>query len=162
MTLHVVVMGVSGGGKSTLGRALAQRMGAAFVDADDLHPAANIAWMESGEPLTDEMRMPWLDMCGAAMCSHARVVLACSALTASYRDRLRAAVPNVRFVYPQLTYEIVAARLAARENHFMPASLLTSQFATLEPPSAQEAAIYIAGDLSIERSVDAAAAALRA
>jgi carbohydrate kinase (thermoresistant glucokinase family) len=158
--LHVVVMGVSGGGKSTLGRALAERLGAEFVDADDLHPQANIEHMKYGQPLTDEMRWPWLDVCSAEMKRMDRVVLACSALKRSYRDRLRAGVPDLLFVYPELTPEIVEARLASRQGHFMPPSLLASQFATLEPPTADEKPIRLGGTLGLEASVNAAAQAL--
>jgi carbohydrate kinase (thermoresistant glucokinase family) len=158
--LHVVVMGVSGGGKSTLGRALAKRLGAVFVDADDLHPLANIEQMKAGQPLTDEMRWPWLDACGAEMRRNDKIVLACSALKRSYRDRLRACVPDLRIVYPQLTREIVEARLAAREGHFMPPSLLASQFATLEPPTADETPILLGGSLDLAMSVQKAAEAL--
>ncbi len=158
--LHGLVMGVSGGGKSSLGRALAERLGAIFIDADDLHPPENIAWMARGNPLDDAMRWPWLDACGAAMVQHERVILACSALKRSYRDRLRVAVPDLRIVFPELTYEVVAARVAGREKHFMPPSLLESQFATLEPPTADESPILISGIASIAEGVAQAVVAL--
>ncbi|MCW1951981.1 MAG: gluconokinase [Octadecabacter sp.] len=158
--LRVLVMGVSGGGKSTLGRALAERLGAEFVDADDLHPQANIDHMKSGQPLTDEMRWPWLDVCGNEMKRMDRVVLACSALKRSYRDRLRDCVPDLQIVYPELTQEIVAARLALRQDHFMPTSLLASQFDTLEPPTSDENPILLDGTLDLAASIDAATQAL--
>lgn len=158
--LRAMVMGVSGGGKSSLGRALADHLGAMFIDADDLHPPENIAWMAAGKPLDDEMRWPWLDACGAAMAGHERVILACSALKRSYRDRLRVAVPDVRIVYPELTFEIVSARLAVREGHFMPPSLLESQFATLEAPSADESPILVSGTANIAEGVAQAASGL--
>ena len=158
--LRAMVMGVSGGGKSSLGRALAARLNAVFIDADDLHSAENIAWMAAGKPLDDAMRWPWLDACGAAMAGHERVILACSALKRSYRDRLRLAVPDLRIVYPELTFEIVAERLAAREGHFMPPSLLKSQFATLEPPSAEESPCLIPGLATVQEGVALAADAL--
>jgi gluconokinase len=137
----VVVMGVSGAGKTTIGRGLAERLGAAFVEGDDLHPAANVEKMRRGQPLTDEDRAPWL----ADLARLARdlgqgdrdVVLACSALKQSYRDILAAADPGrVRFVYLQAAPDLIRARMKARTGHFMPASLLESQFADLEEPQA--------------------------
>jgi len=136
-------MGVAGSGKTTLGRALALELGAAFLDADDLHPDANITRMSSGQPLTDDMRWPWLDDCGAAMAERPLVVLACSALKRSYRNRLRHAVPNMRLVYPNVTKELIRERLGKRASHFMPARLIESQFETLEPPDLDENAVLI-------------------
>ncbi len=136
--LRLVAMGVSGCGKTTLGAALAGALGAAFVDADDLHPPANRAQMAAGVPLADADRWPWLDLVAAALRDRAPVVVACSALRHSHRDRLRQA-GGVRFLYLAAPREVIAARLAARQGHFMPATLLDSQCATLEPPGPDEA-----------------------
>jgi gluconokinase len=133
----VVLMGVCGCGKTTVGRALAQATGWPFFDADDFHPPANVARMAAGVPLTDEDRWPWLDAIVAAMraieAQGSNAVLACSALRQAYRDRL-AAAGDVRFVHLAGDFDTIAARLAARSHRYMPASLLDSQFATLEPP----------------------------
>jgi gluconokinase len=138
--LIVVVMGVSGSGKSTVGQRLAAELGWRFHDADDFHPPENLARMERGEPLTDEHRQPWLERLAALISScHAAgtpAVLACSALKASYRARLRAAVPpgELRVVYLRLGRDLAAARVGARGEHFMPVDLVESQFAALEEP----------------------------
>lgn len=139
MTRHppaplVCVMGVSAAGKSTVGIALAAAVGVPFVDADDLHSAANRAIMASGVALTDEDRWPWLDAVAAEFVTHRRsgVVIACSALRRAYRDRIRASAGGVDFVLLHGTREVLAARAAARTGHFMPPALLDSQLATLE------------------------------
>lgn len=132
----VVVAGVSGSGKSTVGALLATRLGIPFVDGDDLHPAANVAKMTAGIPLDDEDRGPWLDAVGARL-AQSPVVIACSALRRRYRDRLRAAAPSTRFVLLDGDREILAARMGSRE-HFMPSALLDSQLATLERPDPDE------------------------
>ena len=133
----VVVMGVTGCGKSTVGAALGERLGWRFLDADDFHPAENVAKMKSGTPLTDADRWPWLDRVAAELATidgqGGHAVLACSALKAIYRDRL-ARAGDVRFVHLRGDQEVVAARLAVRKHRYMPASLLASQYATLEPP----------------------------
>jgi carbohydrate kinase (thermoresistant glucokinase family) len=133
----VVVMGVSGSGKSTTGAALARTLGWPFVEGDDLHPPENVAKMAAGVPLTDTDRWPWLDRIVAELRAlsqtHAHIVLACSALKASYRERL-ARAGDVRFVHLHGDRETIAARLAVRQHRYMPATLLDSQFATLEPP----------------------------
>lgn len=140
----VVVMGVSGSGKSTVGAALAARLGVPFVDGDDLHPAANVERMRAGEPLTDEDRRPWLDAVGAWLAAHPDGgVTACSALRRSYRDRLRAHAPGVRFVHLDGDPELVARRQAARRGHFMPTSLQASQQATLEPLDRDEPGVRV-------------------
>lgn len=134
-------MGVAGSGKSTIGAALAAAMGGVFIDADDLHSAANRAKMTSGHPLTDEDRWPWLDACAQALAESSKTrftVLGCSALKRAYRDRLRAGVPNLTLVYPQAPRELVEKRMAARQGHYMPTALLDSQYAALEPPAADE------------------------
>jgi carbohydrate kinase (thermoresistant glucokinase family) len=134
----VVVMGVSGSGKSTVGRLLAELLGADFVDADDLHPAANVAKMAAGSPLTDEDRAPWLVLVGEAIATRreagAPVVVACSALRRAYRDAITAAaLGDVVFVSLDGSPELLATRIGARRAHFMPATLLVSQLQTLEP-----------------------------
>lgn len=133
----LVVMGVCGCGKTTIGRALAAALGWPFHDADDFHPDANVAKMVAGNALEDSDRWPWLDRIVTAMqgvqSEGGHVVLACSALKQAYRDRLRGA-GDVRFVYLRGDAETIATRLAARSHKYMPASLLPSQFATLEEP----------------------------
>jgi carbohydrate kinase (thermoresistant glucokinase family) len=132
-----VLMGVCGCGKTSVGRALSERIGWPFHDADDFHPAANVAKMAAGKPLNDDDRRPWLDRLSAEMAAiNARggdAVLACSALKQSYRDQLVQA-GDVRFVYLRGDEATIAPRLAARDGHYMPASLLASQFAALEEP----------------------------
>jgi gluconokinase len=136
----VVVMGVSGAGKSTVGRALADALALPFVEGDDLHPAANVSKMAAGIPLTDADRAPWLDLVAAELAGPP-VILACSALRRVYRDRLRAVAPDLALVYLHGDRELLAARMAARPGHFMPTLLLDSQLATLEPPTPDENAI---------------------
>jgi gluconokinase len=133
----VVVMGVSGSGKTTVGASLADALGLRFVDGDALHPAANVAKMAAGIPLDDADRGPWLDAIGTVLAAGA-VVVACSALKRAYRDRLRAAAPNLELVFLDGAPELLAARMVARPGHFMPTSLLDSQLKTLEPPTADE------------------------
>ena len=156
----VVVMGVTGCGKTTVGAALAQRMGWRFLDADDFHPSANVAKMAAGTPLADEDRWPWLDRLAAELRaieqSGGSAVLACSALKESYRARL-AAAGDVRFVHLAGDEPTIAARLASRRHRYMPASLLASQFATLERPAN---AIEVDVRLPVERQVDAIRTAL--
>lgn len=137
----IVVMGVAGSGKTTIGEALAKRLGAAFIEGDGLHPAANVAKMAAGTPLADEDRWPWLDAVAAAIArdrAAGPAVAACSALKRSYRDRLRAGAGPLLFVFPDGSREMLAARLQSRRGHFFPASLLDDQLATLEPPQADE------------------------
>lgn len=135
----VVAMGVSGCGKSTVGAALANVLGWPFLDADDYHPPENVAKMSAGVPLTDADRWPWLDRIVEALrgacATHANVVLACSALKQVYRDRL-ARAGELRLVHLRGDQQTIADRLAARQHRYMPATLLASQFATLEPPAA--------------------------
>ena len=137
MHAAIMVMGVSGCGKSTVGAALAEALGGVFLDGDDYHPQANVDHMAAGQPLTDAMRWPWLDRLANAVQgarAQATTVFACSALRKSYRNHLRAAIPALQIVYLDVPYAVVAARLSARKQHFMPASLLESQYATLEVP----------------------------
>ncbi len=156
-------MGVSGAGKSTVGTLLARRLGVDFADADDFHPAANVAKMRAGSPLTDEDRWPWLDAIGAWLDGReaAGGVVTCSALKRLYRDRLLATRPGVRLLYLHGDPALIMARQAARQGHFMPASLMASQFATLEPPAPEEKAISLAVEDPPEAIVQAALEALR-
>lgn len=133
-----VVMGVSGCGKSSVASLLASRTGGLFLDADDFHPAANVAKMAAGIPLSDEDRWPWLDALNQELEAQAQtgrfVFLACSALRQVYRDRLSEGLPTLRFIYLKGSKELIRQRMQSRENHFMPPALLDSQFATLEEP----------------------------
>lgn len=135
----VVVMGVSGTGKSTLGLAIKDRYGFTFLDADDFHPPENVAKMRAGIPLTDAERWPWLDRLAERLAQSAATgeatVLACSALKKSYRRKLADACPGLLFAFLDGSREVIAARLAQRKGHYMPTSLLDSQLATLEVPS---------------------------
>ena len=145
--LAVIVMGVGGSGKSTIGRALAAALQVTFLEGDEYHPAANVAKMSAGIALQDEDRWPWLDDIGAALGTLARqhglAIGACSALKHSYRDRLRlAAKVPILFVCLQADPELIRRRMAARSGHFMPVSLLGSQLAILEQPDASEDALF--------------------
>jgi len=159
--LAVVVMGVSGCGKTAVGSLLAQRLGARFIDADDLHPPANVEKMSAGTPLDDADRAPWLALLNSrlreAAAAGAPVVLACSALKQRYRDTLAAGVPQLRFVHLVGSRDLIAGRLAARQHRYMPAMLLDSQFAALEPPAG---AIVLDAALPLDALVDAAVLAL--
>ncbi|HEV2186422.1 MAG TPA: gluconokinase [Stellaceae bacterium] len=154
----VVVMGVSGSGKSTVGAALADRLGWIFVDGDSLHPAANVAKMQAGQPLDDRDREPWLTAIAGQIDAWIRHgtpgVITCSALRRRYRDRIIGDRADVRLIYLAGTREVIARRLSARHGHFMPASLLDSQFATLEPPEIEENAIAVDIDRPIISIVD--------
>jgi gluconokinase len=145
----VVVMGVSGSGKTTQGRALAEALGTAFVDADDLHPAANIAKMAAGAPLSDADRAPWLEAVAdrlKRLGADGGGVLACSALKRRYRARILEGAPSARLVYLKVSQDCARRRMAARTDHFMPASLAASQFDALEEPSADEDAFVVSGE----------------
>jgi len=162
--LAVVVMGVSASGKSTMGRELAVRLGAAFLDADDFHSEANRRKMAAGIPLTDEDRGPWLDEVGRALAAAAPpagAVLACSALRRAYRDRLRAAVPGVAFIHLAAPEGRLAERAERRKGHFMPASLLDSQYATLEPLQSDERGLTLDATAPVEGLVAEAVRWLR-
>jgi gluconokinase len=145
-------MGVSGSGKSTVGAALAGRLHAPFEDADDLHPEANVAKMTRGEPLDDHDRWPWLERIGEWLAAHADGgVIACSALKRQYRDQLRHHCPSVEFLHLEGGRDLIENRQASRPGHFMPASLLTSQFETLEPLGPDERGVVV----DVAGSVDA-------
>jgi gluconokinase len=139
-----VVMGVAGSGKSTVGAALARALGVEFVEGDDYHPPENVQRMTAGIPLTDEDRAGWLRALAARLREARKagtgLVITCSALKRSYRDVLRAGTPDVRFVFLRGSRALIAERLAGRRGHFMPASLLDSQFAALEEPATNEGA----------------------
>jgi gluconokinase len=155
MASPIVVMGVSGSGKSTVGAALAQRLRVPFADADDFHPPANIAKMSAGHPLDDDDRYPWLEAIGEWLAEHsAGGVMSCSALKRKYRDQLRRHCPDVEFVHLLGTPEVIGKRQASRPGHFMPASLLASQFTTLEPLEADEHGTAIDVDQNIDSIVD--------
>jgi gluconokinase len=155
----LVVMGVSGSGKSTIGKTLAERLGWRFEDGDRFHPASNVAKMSAGQPLTDDDRRPWLQaiadeidrVCKAGQ----RLVVACSALKHAYREILLHERNDVRIVFLDGTETLIASRLAQRKGHFMPPGLLASQFQTLEPPSPSERPITVSIDATIESIVDA-------
>lgn len=138
-TRAIVVMGVSGSGKTTVGSALAERLGWRFADADAFHPPGNVAKMRSGAPLTDDDRWPWLERLNAlvrhSIAKNEPLVLACSALKEAYRARLRTGAPQLSFVHLRGSRQAIEARLRARQHEYMPASLLASQFATLESPA---------------------------
>lgn len=159
----VVVMGPAGCGKSTLAAALSRALGWRFLEGDELHPAANVAKMAAGVPLTDQDRAPFLAAVGEAIAREraSGVVAACSALKRGYRDLLRSRAGPVVFVLPWLDREPLLARLEARQWHFMPASLLDSQLADLEPPEPDEEAVVLNGAAPLDRQVAAAIEALR-
>ena len=130
-----MVMGVAGSGKTTIGEALARELGWRYLDADDYHPAANVAKMAAGTPLQDDDRWPWLDRLNALLHLEKEAVLACSALKESYRKRLTAGLQRFRIVYLRGSFELLGKRAAERKHRFMPSSLLRSQFDALEPPA---------------------------
>jgi carbohydrate kinase (thermoresistant glucokinase family) len=154
----IVVMGVEGSGKSTVGRSLSERLGYEFVDADWLHPVVNIEKMASGEPLTDEDRFPWLRIVGERikeeLTEGRSTVTACSALRRTYRDLLREYAPNLFFVFLDGPIDVVRGRVAARLHEFMPGALLESQFAILEPLAPDEAGVRIDIQQSLDEQVE--------
>jgi gluconokinase len=156
----IVVMGVSGSGKSTVGAALAQRLRVPFADADDFHPSANVAKMTAGQALDDDDRLPWLEAIGEWLAAHPEGVMTCSALKRSYRDRLRRHRPDAEFVHLHGDREVITRRQATRPGHFMPASLLDSQFATLEPLQEDERGFVVDVDQPVDLIVEAAVAGL--
>ncbi|MBB2994705.1 gluconokinase [Paeniglutamicibacter cryotolerans] len=162
----VIVMGVSGSGKTTVGTRVAQELGVAFIDGDALHPVANKEKMAAGRALDDADRYPWLARIGAelaeATANGRPVVIACSALRRSYRDALRAAEPTTRFVYLKGDGPLIGERMAQRHHEFMPASLLQTQLETLEPPGPDEEAITVDIGQDLDLVVEAVTALLQA
>ena len=158
MPCALIVMGVSGSGKSTIAEKLAQRLSWTYEDGDRFHPAGNVAKMSAGHPLTDEDRWPWLQAIANEIdrvCkSGEHAVIACSALKRSYRDVLVHGRSDVRIVYLNGTQQLIAGRLAQRKGHFMPPGLLASQFKTLEPPGMDENPVTVSIDASVEEIVD--------
>lgn len=153
----VVVMGVSGSGKTTMGSALAERWGRTFVDADDLHPAANKAKMASGVPLDDDDRAPWLAVVSARLSPDERgavPVIACSALKKAYRDMLRASAPHTLFVHLDVDVATLGDRVSSRAHEYMPPSLLTSQLATLEALLPDERGITVDAAVPVEELLE--------
>jgi len=153
----VVVMGVSGSGKTEIGRRLAARLGCEFIEGDDFHPPDNVAKMASGTPLSDEDRFPWLLVLNEELRKRQRGVLACSALKEIYRKKLSSGVENLKLIFLNGSFDLIEARLKARRHRYMPASLLQSQFAALEPP---RHAIEVDVRESVEDCVDSIAARL--
>ncbi|WBU64143.1 gluconokinase [Paracoccus aerodenitrificans] len=157
---HIVVMGVSGAGKSTTGEALAARLGWPYIEGDSFHPKENVEKMHSGIPLTDEDRKPWLEALAAEIARNETrgqsSVLGCSSLKRSYRDILRSGAPQVRFLHVHGTHQILSDRLSHREGHFFPPELLNSQLETLEMLGQDEDGYVIDMALSVEAQVDEA------
>ncbi|MEM9585405.1 MAG: gluconokinase [Pseudomonadota bacterium] len=161
--MRVVVMGVAGCGKSSVGEAVAEALDATYLDGDDLHPAENIAKMSAGTPLTDDDRAPWLDEVGQKFAaSAAPLLIGCSALKRHYRDRIRAAAgSDVCFLHLNGTRAVIEARMSKRAGHFMPVSLLNSQFADLELLQADESGVEIDIAAPFDTVVSKSIAALR-
>jgi gluconokinase len=162
----LIVMGVSGSGKSTIAASLARRLGWTFEDGDRFHPASNVAKMAAGHPLTDEDRWPWLqaiaDEIDRVCAAGGHVVIACSALKRVYRNLLVHGRSDVRIVFLKGTKALIAGRLAQRKHHFMPPGLLDSQFKTLEPPESDEHVITAPIDATVEAIVEDIVCQLRA
>ncbi|WP_018898505.1 gluconokinase [Rhizobium sp. 2MFCol3.1] len=157
----IIVMGVSGSGKSSVGEAIAQALAVEFAEGDALHPASNVEKMSKGIPLTDEDRFPWLDIIGktmrAALDRNESIIVSCSALKKSYRDRLRTAVAgNLFFVYLHGSKELLTVRMGARKGHFMPLSLLENQLATLEVPTGEPGVVTVDIDTTVDEIAKAA------
>jgi gluconokinase len=150
----VVVMGVSGSGKSTVGAALARRLGVPFADADTFHPRANVAKMAAGKPLDDADRFPWLNAVGQWLAGHEDGVMSCSALRRRYRDQLRSSCPRIEFLQLTGSPELIGRRQASRRGHFMPSSLVMSQFDALEPLESDEHGVSVDVEQGVEVVVD--------
>lgn len=159
MTGRYVVMGVAGSGKTTVGRRLAELLDAAFADADDLHPPANVVKMAAGTPLSDADREPWLVAVRDVLAGEPPVVVTCSALKRGYRDVLRTA-GDVVFAFLDVTPAVAADRVGGRTDHFMPAGLVASQFETLERPVDEPDVVTVEATGTVDEVVDAVAAAL--
>lgn len=159
---HVVVMGVSGSGKTTTGELLGELLDLPYADGDDLHPRSNIDKMEAGQPLNDEDRWPWLELIGRWLSEHPDGgIIGCSALKRSYRDLIREFAPEVRFIHVHGSREVLWERMSHREGHFMPPELLDSQFATLEKLGPEEPGAVFDVSLPPAEIVRRAAAWLR-
>lgn len=162
-TTTLIVMGVSGSGKTTVADELVARLGWGFAEGDSFHPAANVAKMHAGHPLDDEDRRPWLRALASSIGDQEQAgrstVVTCSALKRSYRDLLREGHPSVRFVHLAVPAPVLTGRLARRQGHYMPASLLESQLATLEPLEPDEPGVTVDGDVPPAEIVAAVQAA---
>lgn len=159
----IVVMGVSGSGKSTVGAALARRLGVPYADADTFHPQANITKMRAGTPLTDDDRYPWLNAVGQWLAIHGDGgVMSCSALARRYRDQLRSQCPATEFLHLTGSPELIASRQADRPGHFMPPALMKSQFDALEPLQPDEHGMTLDVGQSVETIVETFARSLSA
>ncbi|WP_416418057.1 gluconokinase [Paenarthrobacter aromaticivorans] len=160
----IVVMGVSGSGKTTLGATLGEALGLPFIDADDLHPPSNKALMAAGIPLTDDDRWPWLETVAEAIAHGGSAgkppVVACSALKRTYRDLLRSHIPNLVFVYLGGSAVTIAERLSQRTHEYMPASLLTTQVAALEPPDKDELHVTVSLEAPLDTALETVLTAL--
>ncbi len=153
MSVQVVVMGVSGAGKTTIGTRLAHHLGVDFLEGDSLHSAKNIDKMQSGRPLTDEEREPWLAAIGERVAAEPALVVACSALKRSYRDFIRRSAPTAVFIHLDCPRSVIESRLADRSGHFMPVELLKSQLDILEPLEADEVGFTVEAIRSPEEVV---------
>ena len=159
---RIVVMGVTASGKTSVGRALAERLGLDFVDGDDLHPQANVDKMASGRPLDDADRAPWLDAVGEALAQREGLVIACSALRRAYRERILSKASDTVFVVLHADRHVLLERMEGRTDHFMPTALLDSQLEALEMPGGDEPAVTVGVQVSIESIVQRAIARLGA
>ncbi|MEO7391110.1 MAG: gluconokinase [Ramlibacter sp.] len=158
---RVVVMGVAGCGKSAVGQRLASHLGLPLIEGDEFHPLPNIEKMRQGLPLGDEDRAGWLEQLGHELARHGEgAVLTCSALKRAYRDILRAAAPDVRFVHLKLSQDQAQQRVAARDSHFYPPSLVASQFEALEDPAGEPGVVGVDATVPVEEVARAAAVAL--
>ena len=158
--VHIVVMGVSGCGKSTTGQALAAQLGWPYTEGDSFHPEANVAKMHAGVPLTDADRIPWLEALAADIARHEAAgrssVIACSSLKRSYRDILRGGAPDVRFLHVHGSRALLEQRLAERQGHFFPPHLLESQLQTLQELQEDEAGVVVDMALPVARQAEEA------
>ena len=160
--IRVVVMGVSGCGKSAVGRQIATQLGLPLVEGDDFHPPGNIAKMQQGVALTDDDRAGWLQQLGQELASHpAGMVLTCSALKTGYRNTLRRAAPGLRFVHLAISPAESLRRVGQRPGHFYPPSLVASQFEALQDPAGEPGVLTLAGDAALQSLADDAVAWLR-
>ena len=162
----VVVMGVSGSGKTTIGTLVAHELGVEFIDGDSLHPLENVQKMAAGTPLGDHDRWPWLEIVGRTLHEHGErregLVVACSALKRVYRERIRSQAPSALFLHLDGTVEVLTRRIEGRSGHFMPAALLESQIETLEPLAQEEGGYVLNIDQPVADMVDDAVTRLRA